>query len=99
MKSEESKWAEESDNHVCGILRRIDADIVKFKYDKDGVKTVFPAHQFVSTMKFKENEEEEAELVHFIAVVAEKNGLSTNDVMHLFPVILRILKSEIEWSK
>lgn len=72
-------------------------EVLKFKYRK-GIREVYPAHNFVSNWLFKDSEEHEAELAHHIAVVAEKNGLSPNDLMHLFPAILRLLKSESEWS-
>jgi len=71
---------------------------LNFKYNK-GVKTIYPAHPLVSNWQFSEDEEEEAFLAHYMAVVAEKNGMTCNDVMHIFPPILRILKSEIPWSK
>ena len=72
--------------------------ILNYKYVK-GVREVFPAHPMVSNCVFTDNEEEEATLLNSIAVVAEKNGLSRNDLSHLFPAILRMLKSDIEWSK
>lgn len=72
--------------------------ILNFKYNK-GVRTVYPAHPMVSNWQFSDTEEEEAYLAHYMAVVAEKNGMTINDVMHVFPPILRILKSDIPWSK
>lgn len=41
----------------------------------------------------------EAELANCVAKVAEQNGLSPNDMQHAFPIILRILKSNSQWSK
>jgi len=43
--------------------------------------------------------ENEANLADAISRVAANNGLSVNDVMHVFPFILRMLKSESNWSK
>lgn len=48
---------------------------------------------------FNEGEEEEARLCNAMAEVAKKNGLDGNDLTHLFPAVLRMLKSDIEWSK
>jgi len=73
-------------------------EILKFKYDK-GVQSVFPAHPMVKNWLFTESEHDEATLANSIAIVAEKNGVSKNDLHHLFPAILRMLKSDIQWSK
>lgn len=73
-------------------------DILKFKYDK-GVQSVFPTHKMVSNWLFTENEHDEATLAQAIAVIAEKNEVSANNLQHLFPAILRMLKSDIPWSK
>lgn len=58
----------------------------------------FPLHSMVSHFEFEENQIEEAHLCDAIAHVAVKNGLSNNDVMHLFPVIMRILKDKSAWG-
>jgi hypothetical protein len=34
-----------------------------------------------------------------MAIVAEKNGLTANDLQHLFPAVLRMLKDTSAWSK
>jgi hypothetical protein len=73
-------------------------DILKFEYNK-GKQEVFPMNNMVKNWLFGEDEHDEAALAHFIAKVAEKNGLSANDVQNLFPAILRMLKSDIPWSK
>ncbi|MFW6247241.1 MAG: hypothetical protein ACOC22_03670 [bacterium] len=73
-------------------------DVLRFEYEK-GVQKVFPTHNFVKNWLFTSDEKEEAELAHFMAVVAEKNGMSVNDMHHLFPYVLRMLKSDIQWSK
>lgn len=64
-----------------------------------GKAEVFPNHVFAKNWLFTEDEQEEAALAHQIAAVAEKNGMSANDVMHLYPSILRMLKSNIDWAK
>lgn len=63
-----------------------------------GKAEVFPNHPFVKNWLFTEDEQEEAALAHHIAAVAEKNGMSANEVYQLFPAILRMLKSNIEWA-
>ena len=73
-------------------------DILKFEYNK-GIKEIYPAHKMVKNWLFTEDEEEEATLANSLAIVAEKNGMSQNDLMHLFPAILRMLKSDIKWAK
>jgi len=60
---------------------------------------VFPQHVFVKNWVFNEDEKEEAALAHQISVVAEKNGMSSNEVAHIYPAILRMLKSKIDWAK
>jgi hypothetical protein len=56
-------------------------------------------HFFVNNWSFKPNEIEEANLANTIAIVAEKNGLSINDMAHIYPLILRMLKSKIQWAE
>lgn len=73
-------------------------NILKFKYKK-GVQEVYPAHEMVSNWLFTEDEHGEAELAYTMAKIAEKNGMNTNDLMHLFPAVLRMLKSNINWAK
>lgn len=73
-------------------------DILNFKYTK-GIKEIYPAHKMVKNWLFDEGEEKEATLANSLALIAEKNGMSQNDLMHLFPAILRMLKSDIKWTK
>jgi len=60
---------------------------------------IFPKHKLVEHCVFDVNDQEEAELYCCIAEVAEKNNVQQNDLGHLFPAILRMLKSTINWSK
>jgi hypothetical protein len=53
----------------------------------------------VQNWLFTEDNEDEAMLANQMAVVAEKNGLTVNDLQHLFPAVLRMLKSNSRWSK
>lgn len=73
-------------------------EVLRFKYDK-GKQSVFPANKMVKYWLFKEDEKDEAALAHQMAVVAQKNGMNANDMQHLFPFVLRILKSDIDWAK
>lgn len=75
---------------------------------KKGESFHTPFHQFVGNWAFpcnaadSTNEEAaatEANLADAIARVAELNGLSNNDVMHIFPLVLRMLKSKSDWTK
>lgn len=59
---------------------------------------IFPSHQFVNNWLFQEDEKDEASLAHYVAKVAEKNGMSANDIHHIYPAILRMLRSNIEWA-
>lgn len=72
-------------------------DDIRIEHNK-GQANIYPNHKMVKNYTFEPNEIEEAKLAHHIAVVAEKNGLSANDLSHLFPVILRMLKSDIPWA-
>lgn len=73
-------------------------DVLRFEYEK-GVQKVYPANWMVKNWLFQEDEKDEATLAHAMAIVAEKNGMSSNDLQHLFPAVLRMLKSDIEWAK
>lgn len=66
---------------------------------KKGIKTVFPAHPMVSNWAFTEDTEDQAMLAHHMAVVAEKKGMNANDLHHIFPAVLRMLKDDSAWSK
>lgn len=72
--------------------------ILKFEYEK-GVQSVSPAHWMVKNWLFTEDEHAEATLAQAMAVVAEKNGMNANDLSHLFPALLRTLKSKSEWAQ
>lgn len=73
-------------------------DMLKFNYKKGGVKEISPVHPFVQNYVFPDGEDSEALLAHFTAEIAEKNGLDANDMQHIFPLILRMLKSKSEWA-
>lgn len=74
-------------------------DVLKFKYERSGKRRIYPVNKLVSNWVFEEGEEAEATLCNSMAIVAEKNGLSGNDMHHLFPAVLRMIKSDIPWSK
>jgi len=63
-----------------------------------GKLEVFPQHLFVKNWVFNEDEKDEAALAHYIAAVAEKNGMSANEVYQIFPAMLRMLRSNIDWA-
>lgn len=44
-------------------------------------------------------DELEANLIDAVSRVAEQNGMSANDVTHVTPYILRMLKSQSAWAK
>lgn len=73
-------------------------DTLKFEYKK-GVQEVKPVNGLVKNWLFTEKEHDEATLAHYMGKIAEKNGMSANDIMHLYPYVLRMLKSNIEWAK
>lgn len=73
-------------------------EVLIFKYEK-GMKKVFPSHHMVKNWLFTEDEEAEAILAHYMAVVAEKNGMTANDLQHIFPAVLRMLKNNSTWAK
>lgn len=73
-------------------------DVLRFEYEK-GVQKVYPANWMVKNWLFQEDEKDEATLAHAMAIVAEKNGMSSNDLQHLFPAVLRMLKSDVDWAK
>ena len=73
-------------------------DVLKYKY-KNGKREVYPANPIVANWVFTEETEDEAMLAHYMAAVAQKNGLTANDMQHLFPAVLRMLKSKINWAE
>lgn len=73
--------------------------VLNYKYTNTGVKEVYPAHPMVKNWLFTEDTKDEALLANSMAIVAERNGLTANDVSHLFPAVLRMLKSNSQWSK
>lgn len=60
---------------------------------------IYPTHPMVKNWMFTKEEFEEATLAQAMAQVAEKNGITGNHLQHLFPAVLRMLKSDIDWSK
>lgn len=75
-----------------------DNQVLNYKWRK-GVKEVFPAHKMVDNWLFTEDTEDEAMLANSMAVVAEKSGMTANDLQHLFPAVLRMLNNDTAWSK
>lgn len=47
---------------------------------------------------FKADEVEEAQLAIHLAELGVKTGISMNEFHHLFPMILRIMKSKSNWA-
>ncbi len=72
--------------------------LLKFKWDK-GKKQVFPAHSMVKNWLFTEDTEDEAILANSMATIAEKSGVSINELQYMFPMVLRMLKNDSEWSR
>jgi hypothetical protein len=73
-------------------------DVLKVEWHQ-GEKLVFPVHHMVQNWLFTHQTEEEAALAHYVATVAEKSGMTANDLQHLFPAILRMLKNDSAWTK
>ncbi len=71
--------------------------VLNYKWKK-GIKEVFPAHDMVKNWLFTEDTEEEANLANAMAIVAEKSGMTVNDLQHIFPAVLRMLKNDTAWS-
>lgn len=59
----------------------------------------YPTHESVNNWQFPDGELEEAALCSVLAAVAEKNGVSINSLLHLFPAILKMLNSKSAWTK
>jgi len=74
-------------------------NICIFKYKRNGERQIFPAHPFVENWLFSDDEEDEANLAYFMAKIAQKNGLSKNDMLHIFPLVMRMLESNSDWTK
>lgn len=82
--------------------------VFSINYTKTTVE-MFPEHQFISNWIFEvdkkcseeeyKKNEDDVHLANAMAKVAENNGMSANDMQHLFPAVLRMLKSNSAWSK
>lgn len=73
-------------------------EVLKFTW-KQGIKEVRPAHPMIENWLFTEDTEDEAMLAHQMSVVAEKSGMTSNDLIHIFPAVLRMLKNGTKWSQ
>ncbi len=73
--------------------------VLNYKYSNTGVKEVFPANEMVSNWVFTQETEDEALLANAMACVAKKTGVNVNTLRHLFPAVLRMLKSDCNWAK
>ena len=60
--------------------------------------TTNTVHRFVASWGFEDDEHQEALLANAIAEVADKNGITANELHHIYPVILRMLRSDIYWA-
>lgn len=72
-------------------------EILKFKVI-DGEKYVYPNHPMVDCWMFEEDKKEEAMMAYSMAVLAKKNDVSLTELMHLFPAVLRMMKSDGSWK-
>lgn len=63
------------------------------------VHPLFPDVQHFASIGETENEEKEMHLLDAIARIGIDNGMSVNDLIHIFPAILRMLKHNSEWTK
>lgn len=61
--------------------------------------TCVPAHKMVNNFVFDEDETAQADLCSAMAVVAEQNGMTVNDMQHLFPAVLKMLNDKSGWTK
>jgi len=64
-----------------------------------GEMKIFPDHEMVENWLFTEKTEDEAGLAYYMAKIAEKSGMGANDLQHIFPAVLRMLKNDSNWSK
>ena len=48
---------------------------------------------------FSKDDDMECHLLDAVARVAQKNKIGVNELSYLFPAILRMLRSDINWSK
>ena len=88
----------ESDYPAANQLNSDANQILNFKWRK-GVKQVSPAHSMINNWVFTEDTEQEAMLAHCMAAVAKKSGMTANDLQHIFPAVLRMLKNDSACSK
>ena len=72
--------------------------VLNYKWVK-GEKQVFPTNRMVCNWLFTDETQEEAMLAHCMAEVAEKSGMTANDLQHIFSAVLRMLKNNSNWSK
>jgi len=73
-------------------------EVTRYKWN-NGEMEIFPSHEMVQNWLFTEETEAEAELANALAKVAEKSGMSANDLQHIFPAVLRMMKNNSDWAK
>ena len=70
------------------------------KYKSMRSNAIIPTHYMVKQMAFEgDTAFEEAKLVNAMAELADKTGMSANDVAHLIPAVLRMLKVKSPWTE
>ena len=65
-------------------------------------KVCYPKHENVKNWQFEADSSEEvcqANLANALASLAQFTGVSMNELQHIFPLILRIMKSKGQWAK
>ena len=61
--------------------------------------SITPKNEMVKNWTFKISDSEEALVAFALGRLAEKTGMDKNELQHAFPTILRIMKSNSNWSK
>ena len=80
--------------------KKINTALVNIEIDqKDKELKYYPKHELVTNWQFPDTDLEEAELIHVLAKLSVKTGLSINQLQHIFPAILRMMKSNSIWAK
>jgi len=64
-----------------------------------GKQRFYPANKMARNWQFQEGEEDLAKLCNAMADILDANGMNANDLMNIFPLVLRMLKVNSQWSK
>lgn len=78
--------------------KQLQEDIIMALVDENNTEIIINT-KLAYNWVFKQNEFEEAVLVQALSSLGVKTGITANEFQYIFPIILRMMKSNSEWVK